>query len=1500
MMEESSFRESFLTKTRSLRLVRSSHDCSISWVYIFDKTTTPFFAIPTSNSILRRTEPSNSTEKLVLENLIEHDFFSIDKVMDVDDTIKSFEDFGLLEQGSTHDLLNQVTSSNVPLAMYRVICDLVNYSSNKHHKRLIGNGGNVSIMSILLDSYQFSRDLDHDIRYNAFSMGWKHNGVMLLHPTLVVSPEVENGNLWRLNISGIGVDDSNNRASLRRFRIRASNSTECERWINRISASTCLATSTEIAMFLDAQIRSVLEIRRLLVHELDVGGYDDIHQVHVGWIFVKTSSNNISPLNRERLYWCELNFHKSKFFMYPDCVSRQKVLLEISLQTLVQGKEDDNGELGEDGEFVDEKRKDEEEKEKKYVIQIFDSNKTAFQFIFKIEHRKSEWESAIRYAIQIRKRRERRRKSTGRNAIRDVLGVSSSPSSSPISSSSTKSSFKSSSATNKSSLTSSSTWLKKTFECAEQYLKTLRREHDAVVRILQDFTERRYESNSPVPHLAKRIARTIQKESVSGRTVCDNICKSIFDVLARQEGLVAAHSFVTQLDTVWESIRWSRSPCRASSSSSSSDNTKSVVQFESVEASCGDPTKCIDGLSSTCWQVDLKDSEKNSETLRKNTKDWIVFRLKEMCSLSTMAIRFGDAYALKWIVECAVIHDDDDDDNNNIKWHHVAFNTKGVPDWSWVELPLQDVGINAVRLTILKWGGRFSVIAKDGSQQRVNGSIREVALYGTSYIPKHLTFTRKDRLRQASRDLKLRSEQFLLTPQGRKLHFIATTEIIQSSSNVVQEMYTTAFKATSKPSTTGEHNSFTVEPNDLPYTLFASHPILEFRKKIRLVEGLATRARYRFWMISKSLHLSSVLRFRGRVAMVRPNFVSGRIEAVAIAGPPLLDGARSWQFEITSGTANFGFCSGVSTKRFRFDDCVAGPTIEFKAGSLVRVSAVCKKNSTIDLYVFWRASRKGHEHKHKHWTLHADVKNPCCIVPAVGLTTVGSGVRILPSDEWKKSDLAGNVSYEDHNLEVLESTVINRLCDAKQKPHHTLLATLYTLHSSFYIYRNPRDSVSDMTHTHISTKLWTSVSCYPLQHQGTVMYNMKGNEWIECNLQLVKSELVLSFDDSKTTSKSTKKLVVNTASSKSSTTTIRLRLWNSPESGLQGSSMNVVAVSSSSSSTPKSSPRTSSKLFLFKVFCQENSNTKTRRTFRFAAKNGRSLRLWLNRIDKVLDAAQWKRRDCSVQLLNSGLTCPDSWIDCSPAICTADLQMPIVSSSTLRRWTVGKTNHGTLRFVFSQSSDHHDHETCVVHFSSVKPQREGTMEEKENNTRDQILREASRLQDLLPKSENGLVDLVLKSVDMSFSEAQLHIKDNFGENVWNSIEDVVTYSTSPRTKSIHVRTILERLSTALFRTTFSKRQDKTLSFWQTRTWSLDFHLYLRISRIRTTTRTHTQVHSNSTRAVTQFDTSNREKMQRNTLDVLVHLKDDFEVCLICQVANLQHEYMVTKTQTRFY
>ena len=125
---------------------------------------------------------------------------------------------------------------------------------------------------------------------------------MLFHPTLVVTPEVESSKLWWLNIcgtcvslffffhkstqfisTGTGVDTSDHVATLRRLRIRPRNSAECERWLNRISAATCLATSTEIAMFLDSQVRSVLKIRNLLSHEQFE---EEIRSNHVGPILL--------------------------------------------------------------------------------------------------------------------------------------------------------------------------------------------------------------------------------------------------------------------------------------------------------------------------------------------------------------------------------------------------------------------------------------------------------------------------------------------------------------------------------------------------------------------------------------------------------------------------------------------------------------------------------------------------------------------------------------------------------------------------------------------------------------------------------------------------------------------------------------------------------------------------------------------------------------------------------------------------------------------------------------------------------------------------------------------------------------------------------------------------------------------------------------------------------------------------------------------------------------
>lgn len=169
------------------------------------------------------------------------------------------------------------------------------------------------------------------------------------------------------------------------------------------------------------------------------------------------------------------------------------------------------------------------------------------------------------------------------------------------------------------------------------------------------------------------------------------------------------------------------------------------------------------------------------------------------------------------------------------------------------------------------------------------------------------------------------------------------------------------------------------------------------------------------------------------------------------------------------------------------------------------------------------------------------------------------------------------------------------------------------------------------------------------------------------------------------------------------------------------------------------------------------------------------------------------------------------------------------TSGTMRRWTVSrdKVNTSSLRFVFSQSSKH-DHESCVVHFSSIQPQHRGTTQQEKKDLRDaqlrdQVIREASRLQDLLPRSESELVDIVLKSANMSFSEVKLNIKTRFDENVWEDVESVIRFATSSRSseKKRDAHEILEHLNAALFRTTFSKRQDKTLSFWQTRTLELD-------------------------------------------------------------------------------
>ena len=107
------------------------------------------------------------------------------------------------------------------------------------------------------------------------------------------------------------------------------------------------------------------------------------------------------------------------------------------------------------------------------------------------------------------------------------------------------------------------------------------------------------------------------------------------------------------------------------------------------------------------------------------------------------------------------------------------------------------------------------------------------------------------------------------------------------------------------------------------------------------------------------------------------------------------------------------------------------------------------------------------------------------------------------------------------------------------------------------------------------TKLWTSVSCYPLQHHGTVMYEIDGKKkrWTECYLQLIKSELILSYDEKSSSDRNTNSLVISTSPSSSPSTLVKLRLWNSSENMSRGSSMNVVAVSTSppSLSSSKSS-----------------------------------------------------------------------------------------------------------------------------------------------------------------------------------------------------------------------------------------------------------------------------------------------------------------------------------------
>lgn len=219
--------------------------------------------------------------------------------------------------------------------------------------------------------------------------------------------------------------------------------------------------------------------------------------------------------------------------------------------------------------------------------------------------------------------------------------------------------------------------------------------------------------------LHTRMNTTLNLVLKNTGTVCDDVCASIFKVMTRKDGLVAAHSFVTQLDTIWESVRWSRSPCRASFAAAAKSN--SAVHIQSVTSSCGDATKCVDGLSSTRWEADINAKDNPS----------IVFRLKEICCLSSMAVQFGGVYASKWTVECAVVStgSSTNDDENKIKWHYVAFNTTGVSDWSWIDIPLRNVGVNALRLTILKWSGSLKMKSKDGTKQRERGSIRDVALY---------------------------------------------------------------------------------------------------------------------------------------------------------------------------------------------------------------------------------------------------------------------------------------------------------------------------------------------------------------------------------------------------------------------------------------------------------------------------------------------------------------------------------------------------------------------------------------------------------------------------------------------------------------------------------------------------------------------------------------------------------------------------------------------------
>ena len=255
-----------------------------------------------------------------------------------------------------------------------------------------------------------------------------------------------------------------------------------------------------INIFMQPQTQ-VLKIRHLLNHDRC---QEENHDNHVGPIRLLESNNN-NNRGEHHLYWCEFNFQKLKFVMYPDCVSRKHVSLEIELKDLLDEEKEQEIDDDDDDTYT--------------TLRIKDDKNEIFHFLFRDRDERETWKSAIRFAIRIRRRRERR-KSSGRNTLRDALGISSSPTKSFSSSPSISSSFSSSAS---SSSSSSSSWLNKTYECAERYLKSLRYEHDAVVKILEDHHDTPIllpETPSLIPHPAKRLARTIQKENlVSGRTL---------------------------------------------------------------------------------------------------------------------------------------------------------------------------------------------------------------------------------------------------------------------------------------------------------------------------------------------------------------------------------------------------------------------------------------------------------------------------------------------------------------------------------------------------------------------------------------------------------------------------------------------------------------------------------------------------------------------------------------------------------------------------------------------------------------------------------------------------------------------------------------------------------------------------------------------------------------------------------------------------------------------